>query len=159
MMGWDANQSPQAWRKIQLNASGHTIVDLGSNNDVVLNAATSGGATPYRNIDVDESEDEVKASAGQIYWVSAMNMTASVLYLHFYNATAANVTVGTTTPTLTFPVPTLATTNGAGFKLPMPVGTAFSTAITIACTTDAAGTASPIAGPAANGCIVNMGYA
>jgi len=119
--------------------------------------AGAGGATPYQNLDVDESEDEVKGTAGKVFWVHAMNMTASVVYLKFYNATAASVTVGTTTPVLTFPLPTNANTNGAGFAINFgDVGVQFSTAITIAATTGFA--VADTGAPAANAVIVNLGY-
>ena len=135
-----------------------TSIAAGTNviGDVGISGVrTSGGTTLYRNVDVDETEDAVKASAGQLYWIHAMNLTASVLYLHFYNATVASVTVGTTTPDLTFALPTPGDTNGAGFTLAIANGIAFGTAITIACTTTITGSA----GPAANGCVVNLGYA
>lgn len=135
-----------------------TSISAGSNliGDVGLSGArTSGGTTPYRNIDVDETEDEIKATAGQLYFLHVMNLTAAVVYVQVYNATAANVTVGTTTPTMTFAVATHGDTNGAGFVLSVPNGIAFDTAITIACTTTVGGSS----GPATNGVIVNAGYA
>ena len=116
-----------------------------------------GGTTLYKNIDVDESEDQVKGTAGQVYWIHAVNLKATPLYLKFYNATAASVTVGTTVPDLTFPIPSQGDTNGAGFNLAIPNGIAFSTAITIACTTGVADNNS--GAPGANECIVNLGYA
>ena len=126
--------------------------------DVGLSGArTSGGTTLYKNIDVDESEDAVKATAGQVYWLHAINLTASVVYLKFYNATVATVVVGTTVPDLTFPVPTQGDTNGAGFTLSIPNGIAFGTAITIAATTGVADADS--GAPAANALVVNLGYA
>lgn len=120
-------------------------------------AVTSGGTTLYKNIDVDESEDQVKGSAGQVYWVHAINLKATPLFLKFYNATAASVTVGTTVPDLTFPVPSAGDTNGAGFTLSIPNGVAFGTAITIAATTGVADNDS--GAPGANELIVNLGYA
>lgn len=126
--------------------------------DVGLSGArTSGGTTLYKNIDVDESEDQVKGTAGQVYWIHAMNLSAAVKYLKFYNATAASVTVGTTTPDLTFPIPTQGDTNGAGFVIAIPNGIAFGTAITIAATTGVADADS--GAPGANEVIVNLGYA
>jgi hypothetical protein len=113
--------------------------------------------TLYKNIDVDESEDQIKASLGQIYWIHAINLSAAVKYLKFYNATAASVVVGTTVPDLTFPIPTQGDTNGAGFVLAIPNGIAFDTAITVAATT---GIADNDAGaPGANEVILNLGYA
>lgn len=137
-----------------------TSISAGSNliGDVGISGArTSGGTTSFRSLDVDETEDEVKSSGGQVYWIHAMNLTAAVLYLKFYNAAAASVTVGTTTPVHTFPIPTLGDTNGAGFNFSVPNGIAFSTGITIACTTGILDNSTT--GPAANGCVVNLGYA
>ena len=136
-----------------------TSISAGANliGDVGLSGArTSGGTTLYKNIDVDESEDQVKATGGQIYWIHAINLNAAVRYLKIYNATAASVTVGTTVPDLTFPIPANSTT-GAGFVLPVPNGIAFSTAITIAATTGVADADS--GAPGANEVIVNLGYA
>lgn len=117
--------------------------------------STSGGATLYRNVDVDESADEVKSSAGQIYWFHAMNMTAGVIYLQIYNKASSSVTVGTTAADLTFPLTTAGDTNGSGFNLSIPNGIVMDTGITIACTTNIAGAGAP----AANACFVNLGYA
>ena len=137
-----------------------TSIAAGTNlvGDVGLSGArTSGGTTLNKNIDVDETEDQIKATAGQIYWIHAINLAASVRFLKIYNATAANVTVGTTVPDLTFPIPTQGDTNGAGFTLTVPNGIAFSTAITIAATT---GIADADAGaPGANEVVVNLGFA
>lgn len=137
-----------------------TSISAGTNliGDVGISGArTSGGTTLYRNIDVDESEDQIKATAGQVYWVHAMNLSATVKYLKFYNATAATVVVGTTVPDLTFPIPTQGDTNGAGFALAIPNGIAFGTAITIAATTGIADADS--GAPGANEVVVNLGYA
>lgn len=119
--------------------------------------AAAGGATPYYNLDVDETEDEIKATAGKLFWLHAVNLSASKLYLKFYNATAANVTVGTTTPVLSFPVPTMADTNGCGFTINFgAMGVQFSTAITVACTTGLADNST--GAPGANEMVVNLGY-
>jgi hypothetical protein len=137
-----------------------TSISAGTNliGDVGISGArTSGGTTLYKNIDVDESEDAVKASAGQVYWIHAMNLSATVKYLKIYNATVATVVVGTTVPDLTFPIPTQGDTNGAGFTLSIPNGIAFGTAITIAATTGIADADS--GAPGANEVVVNLGYA
>lgn len=134
----------------------NVAVDAASGNmQVDLNARTSGGATPYRNIDVNETKDQVKGTAGQVYSIYATNLASSVRYLHFYDATSASVTVGTTTPDLTFSIPTQGDSNGAGFSHSVSVGYAFNTAITIAATTGFTGAGAP----AANEVQVNLGYA
>lgn len=136
-----------------------TSISAGTNliGDVGISGTrTSGGTTPYKNLDVDETEDQVKATAGQVYWIHAINTTDAPLYLKFYNATAASVTVGTTTPIMTFPVPGNANSDGAGFTLSIPNGIAFDTAITIAATTAVAD--NDTGAPSANALIVNLGY-
>ncbi len=137
-----------------------TSISAGSNlvGDVGLSGArTSGGTTLYKNIDVDESEDAVKATAGQVYWIHAINLKATPLFLKFYNAATGDVSVGTTVPDLTFPVPSQGDTNGAGFTLSIPNGIAFGTAITIAATTGVADNDS--GAPGTNELIVNLGFA
>ncbi|MBX2825823.1 MAG: hypothetical protein KTR33_13915 [Gammaproteobacteria bacterium] len=126
--------------------------------DVGLSGArTSGGTTIFRSIDLDESEEEIKSTAGQIYWIHAMNLATATRFLKVYNATAASVTVGTTTPVMTFPLATQGDTNGAGFTLSIPNGIALGTAITVAATTGIAD--SDTGAPGANEVIVNIGYA
>ena len=136
-----------------------TSISAGTNaiGNVGLIGRTSGGMTIFRSIDIDESEEEVKATAGQVFSITAFNTTAAPLYLKLYNATAANVTVGTTTPVLTFVVPGNADSDGAGFVWNNTIGYAFGTAITVACTTGVAD--NDTGAPGANACIVNIGYA
>lgn len=123
----------------------------------VAASATVGGHTPFRTLDCDETEDEVKASAGKLFWIHAMNMTNAVLYLKVYNNTAAGTTVGSTTPVLTFPLPTLATTNGAGFAIHFgDAGMAFNTGICFAVTTGLAD--ADTGAPATNAVFVNAGF-
>lgn len=127
--------------------------------DVGLSGArTSGGVASISHfLDVDETEDEVKGSAGQLYYLHAMNLSASVLFLKLYNNTAAGVIVGTTVPDHTFPLPTQGDTNGAGFVFTVPNGISMGTGITIACTTGFADNDS--GAPGTNACIVNVGFA
>lgn len=122
-----------------------------------LKTDTAGGPTIFRSLDIDESEEEIKASAGQIYWIHAVNLTDAPIYLKFYNATAASVTVGTTTPVLTFPVVSQGTVDGAGFVFNVPQGIPFSTAISVAATTGVAD--NDTGAPGASACVINIGYA
>lgn len=135
-----------------LPAGTNLVGDVG-----ISGARTSGGTTPYKNIDVDESEDEIKGSAGQIYWIHAINSTAAPLFLKLYDEVAASVTVGTTVPDHTFPVPGNADSDGAGFTLSIPNGIAFGTGITIAGTTAVAD--NDTGAPSANALVVNLGFA
>lgn len=134
-----------------------TSIAAGSNliGDVGLQPRTSGGLSFYKTIDLDETEEEVKATAGQVYSIYAFNAATTKRYLKVYNATAASVAVGTTTPDLTFVIPTDGSTGG-GIFLKWPQGLAFGTAITIAATTGLAD--NDTGAPAANDVIVMVGY-
>ena len=117
------------------DSGGSLTVDNGGTFAVQPQAATSGGASALKVLDSDETEDEIKATAGQLYNLYCFNSTNAILYVKLYNATAANVTVGTTTPVMTIPVPGNNDTDGAGVVMTWPNGLAFDTAITIATTT------------------------
>lgn len=122
----------------------------------ISGARTAGGTTIFRSIDLDEGTLEIiKASAGQIYWIHAINLAASVRFVKIYNA--ASGTIGTGTPVLTFPIPTQGDTNGAGFMFAVPNGVAFATGITIGASTGIAD--ADTGAPGANEVVVNVGYA
>lgn len=95
-------------------------------------AHTAGGATPYRLVSAASTNaTSVKASAGQIYSITAMNTNAAVRYLKLYNLATAP-TVGTSTPVQVYALPP-----SGGLTLSFPVGMAFSTGIALATTTGA----------------------
>lgn len=96
-------------------------------------ASATDGASIYKTLDLDETEEEIKATAGNLYGFIVTNLAASTRYLKFYNATAANVTVGTTTPVMTVAIPTL-----AGVASELAFAVPFSTAMTVAATTGVA---------------------
>lgn len=135
-----------------------TSISAGSNliGDVGIQGRTTGGLTIFRSIDLDETEEEVKATAGTIYGIYAINLTAAPLYLKIYDLTAANTTVGTSTPVLTFPIVANADSDGAGFVLNIVQGIAFSTAISAAVTTGIAD--ADVGAPGANQAIVQIFY-
>lgn len=136
-----------------------TSIAAGTNliGNVGIGVRTSGGASIFRSLDLDETEEEVKGTAGQIYWIHAMNLSTGKRYLKIYNATAASVSVGTTTPVLTFVIPTQGDTNGTGFVLNVPMGIPFDTAITVAATTGLAD--ADTGAPGANDVVINLGFA
>jgi hypothetical protein len=113
---------------------------------------TTGGYTIFRSIDLDETEEEIKATAGQVFGWYIFNAAATTHYVKFYNATAANVTVGSTTPVMTIPVPA-----GSAANVFTDTGIAFGTAITAAATTGVAD--ADTGAPAANAVVVNILYA
>ena len=132
-----------------LPAGTNAIGDVG-----ISGARTSGGTTPSYN-DGTCTLTELKSSGGQIYWIHAMNATASVRWLQLFNVANGSITLGTTTPTLEFMIPTLGDTNGAGFTLAIPNGIAFGTAINYAVTTTKGGATAGTA----DDVTVNIGYA
>lgn len=128
-----------------LNADGALRVQVVPN--------TTGGKTAFRSIDVDESEDEIKASAGVLYSMTIQNDTAGTkLYVKVYNETAANVSVGTTTPVFTYVL-------AGGERQQVDFGDSgvnFSAGICVAATTGLAD--ADTGAPAGNAIIVNASY-
>ena len=116
---------------------------------------TAGGLSIFRSLDLDETEEEIKATAGQVYGFLLTNRATSARYLKFYNATAANVTVGTTTPVITWPIPANSTDFIAAAALGA-MGIAFDTAITVAATTGLAD--NDTGAPGANDVVINVFY-
>lgn len=98
--------------------------------------------------DGDNTVQAVKTSAGQLYGLEITNTNAVDAYVQFFDAATGDVTVGTTTPKLSFLVPaanTSTTIAGATTKhFDDPVG--FDVAITYACTTTATGSTDPTIG-------------
>jgi len=96
---------------------------------------SAGGLTTGRFLDVDQTEDEVKGSAGCVYGAWVTNTATATRWLKFYNATAANVTVGTPPPLITIGIPGNSSDDISGVFSAGGVGILFDTAITIAATT------------------------
>ena len=131
-----------------------TSISAGTNTigDVGIKPRTSGGLSTSMDIDLDETETEVKGSAGQLFGWYIYNDGAAEVYVKLYNDTAANVVVGTTTPKLTLAIPA-----GSAANVFTDMGIAFSAGICAAATTGVA-TADTTA-PAANQVVANFYYA
>ena len=101
------------------------------------------GATVKRYVSDGTAADleAIKASAGVVYGVIAVNTAATDAFLHLYNVASGSVTVGTTTPHITVP---LLADGGASF--PVPIGAIFDTAISSAITTTVGGSTAVGAG-------------
>lgn len=111
--------------------------------------------TPYRLLSAASTNaTNIKAFAGAVGFIYAVNLNAAIRYLKLYNK-ASSPTVGTDTPIATLPIP--ASTTGAGFMISMPGGVAFTTGISFALTTGAAD--SDTAAVAANEIFLFLGYA
>lgn len=121
-----------------------------------LAPSTSGGLLIKRSLDLDESEEDVKTSAGQVYCIWATNTNASARWLKLYNATAANVTVGTTTPVISIAIPGNSSGPVTGALCSGTFGIAFDTAISAAATTAQAD--NDTGAPGANEVTVNVFY-
>jgi hypothetical protein len=114
-----------------------------------------GGLLIFRSLDLDETEEDIKTSAGQVYGWFITNRATSPRYIKFYNATAANTTVGTTTPVLTFEIPGNSTDHIAANALGT-MGIEFDTAICAAATTGFAD--ADTGAPGTNDVIINVFY-
>lgn len=116
---------------------------------------TTGGLSIFRSLDLDETEEDVKTSAGQVYGLWFTNTASSTRWLKFYNATAADVVVGSTTPVITLGLPGNTSDDISGVVFGVH-GITFSTAICVAATTGLADADS--GAPATNDVIVNIFY-
>jgi hypothetical protein len=96
-----------------------------------------GGYSIFRSLDLDETEEAVKATPGQLYKLRISNFATTVRYVKIYNDTVANVIVGTTVPVDTIPIPPAAAAGNPTVITESygPAGAAFSAAITAAATT------------------------
>jgi len=112
-------------------------VRLTTDRKVVVNPQphTTGGLSTARSLDLDETEEDIKTAAGQVYGWNITNFATSTRYVKFYNATAANVTVGTTTPLFTLAIPGNATDDTMLAQALGGMGITFDTAISWAATT------------------------
>lgn len=99
--------------------------------------ATSSGYSTFRNVSVSNSAIDVKGSAGNLFGWNLINPNGAEVFLKLYNATAANVTVGTTTPIETIRIPT----NGSALQEINGIDQiSFDTALSIAAVTEAGDT-------------------
>ena len=93
--------------------------------------ATVVGQVLFRDVALTNTDVTVKAAAGRVYsWYFKNPNTTDTVWVHFYNAIIANVTVGTTVPVWSVEVPA-GGTNEFAFTVPL----SFATGITLAATT------------------------
>lgn len=143
--------------KITLGADGVNDGDISLTNPAPVRVVpmAADGCDIFRSLDLDETEEEVKASAGCVYGLWFSNVATSTRFLKFYNATAASVTVGTTTPVLTLALPGNTSDDVSGV-FGMAQGIKFSTAISVAATTGLAD--NDTGAPSTNDVVVNIFY-
>jgi len=104
-------------------------------------SVTQAGGTCYFNSALTETKVLVIAAPVRLFNLLGYNSGASVSYLQFFDALSADVTVGTTTPKFSIPLPS---TGGYSDTYQLPEG--FRTGIVIACTATATGAGAPAAG-------------
>lgn len=119
---------------------------------VTATPATSGGASIYRNMDVNATGQVIKGTPGQIYNISARNRANEEIFLKFYNKATAPTAADV--PVLVYPID-----NNSGSKeleTAVSVGFAFSLGIGIRATNgiaDADNTNTDL-----NGMVVNIAF-
>jgi hypothetical protein len=135
---------------------GAARITLDRKQIVTVQPHTKGGLQTFRSLDLDETEEDVKTSPGQIYGAIVCNRSTDTLYLKIYNDTAANVSVGSTTPKLTIPIPGNSTDDIAAILNLGGNGIEFDTAISVAVTTGLAD--NDTGAPATNDFVINLFY-
>jgi hypothetical protein len=109
-------------------------------------AAASGGATPSLQGALSTTVQSIKSSAGSLYMVLCYNPNATVEYVQVFNIASGSVTLGSSTPLMSIPVP--ATQNGGWSMSAVPA--AFGTAMSWAATTTFNGSTAPGTGLTCN---------
>jgi hypothetical protein len=100
---------------------------------VAINNTSSDGGTALTS-----SYAQIKTSAGTLAGYYIYNPNATAVYVQFWNALTANVTIGTTTPYFMLTIPPTSAAN-----LWMAPGVRFSTAMGWSATSTAGGTGAP----------------
>lgn len=151
MAGFEADEG--STDSVDEGDAGAARMTLDRKQIVTTQPHTTGGLSIFRSLDLDETEEDVKTAAGMVYGMWVTNLATSTRYVKFYNATAANVTVGTTTPVLTIPIPGNSTDDVTGL-FSSTMGIEFGTAISVAATTGLAD--NDTGAPSANDVVINV---
>lgn len=111
-----------------------TAATVGAQNEgAIANAATG---KRYISVGTTEDENQIKATPGAVFSITATNTNAAARYLKCYNLTAANAAPGTSTPWLSLAIPPAATSGP--LHLSFPSGVQFDVALTCALVTGSA---------------------
>jgi hypothetical protein len=111
-------------------------------------SASGSAMSSFRNAAVTNTPVQVRAGGGRTHMYHFGNPNSTIVFVHIYNALAANVTVGTTTPVASYMVAANSALDGF-----WPNSFNYGTGITVAVTTTAAGSTAPAAGT-----LVVLGY-
>jgi hypothetical protein len=128
-----------------------TVLAAGSNlvGRVKIDAQTANGADLYRSLDLDETGQVVKASAGQLYGIVIYNAAVATRYIKVYDK--ATAPTSSDTPKMTVPLNTL-----LGQAIPVDIGAAFASGIGLRATTGLAD--ADTGAPGTNDVIVTVFY-
>lgn len=127
MKSKDVGSGKQAAQPVLSDATGTPLAGLPGWTPKMLNALTNTAV-------------QIKASAGQLGYFSCSNTNVSQAYAQIYSLPSASVTVGTSTPVLSIPIPAGGTN---GFSLPLSGIAVGGTGISVAATTTATGSTAP----------------
>lgn len=115
---------------------------------------SASGLSTYRTLDLDETAQNIKLTAGNIYSTWFTNNAIATRWIKFYNK--ANAVVGVDTPQMTFGIPGNSSQAIGAILTGGGEGISFATAISFACTT---GLADNNAGaPGVNDVVANVFY-
>jgi hypothetical protein len=131
---------------VNIQDGGNAITVDGS---VTLLPATTGGATIYRSIDLDETGQLVSTGAHTLYGYHVINQAAAARYVKIYDHVDAPISTDT-------PVMTLALAAGASVSASAPLGIAFAVGLGLRATTAIAD--ADVGAPAANDILINLWY-
>ena len=106
---------------------------------------------PHFDSDGDNTAQAIKASQGELIYLHVTNSNTDEEYIQLFDSLAADVTVGTTTPVLTFLVPAGSAAEPSAFEQFWGEhGIYFEKGISYACTTTATGNTDPTTGLVVN---------
>lgn len=140
MKSKDVGSGVQAMQPIMSDASGNALGT--TSNPLYFGGALTiaNGWTPLKLSALTSTAVAIKASAGQLGMLLCSNTNVVQEYVQVFNIASGSVSVGSSTPLLSFPIPAAAT---GGFPLASLVGIQFGTAISVAATTTATGSGAP----------------
>lgn len=151
--GFEADETATA--SVGEGTGGAARMTLDRKQIVTVQPHTTGGLSIFRSLDLDETEEDVKTTAGQVYGMWVTNTATTTRFVKFYNATAATVVVGTTTPVITIGIPGNSSDDIAGL-FSSTNGITFDTAICVAATTGVAD--ADVGAPGINDVVINIFY-
>ena len=133
------------------STTNRAVIDTSGNLSVAIAAfATIEGCDTLFDADGDNTAQVIKAAAGALYGLEVSNANSTDAWIQIFDVAAGSVTVGTTTPTLSFLVPAGNGTDDGGMTETFVVPIKFATAITYACSTTPTGSGDPTTGLVVN---------